>query len=561
MIEDALSLNDRSSLTADVCIVGAGAAGITIALELIESGLTVLLLESGGTKLEDRTQALYAGEVADERLHSPPDKYRQRRFGGSTVIWGGRCVPYDDIDFETREWIPNSGWPLTRADLLPYYERANRLSEAGPFAYRVSETFSTPQTPMLPDYASETFTTDGYERFSCPTDFGARYGHRLAAATNVRVLLHANVTHLALSADGSRVTGATIRCTNGSQHQVSAGSFVLAAGGIEVARLLLASRDVAPTGIGNHHDVVGRYYQCHIAGTIGLLEIPLGKPVVHGYDTSPEGVYCRRRIAPTPALQRRERLSNFVARLHFARITDPEHRTGILSLLYLAKFFISYEYGKRLHGGEKFSIKTWLQHVRNVVLDPFYTAAFLWHWLRKRNLSDRKFPSVIIRSPRNRYSLDFNAEQHPNPESRVMLAETKDEFGMPQIRVDWRYLPEDVDTVRRTLQLFADDLARSGAGRFSFDADQVEVEMTRYGAYGGHHIGTTRMGSDPRSSVVDADCRVHGVGNLYIASSSVFPTSSHANPTLTIVALALRLAERLRRSGSADEPMPISSVA
>lgn len=552
MIDDATALPDGSPLEADICIAGAGAAGIALALELIDSGLSVLLLESGGWKMEDQTQNLYAGQVADTALHSPPDRYRQRRFGGSTVIWGGRCVPYDDIDFERRDWIAHSGWPLTLAELLPWYQRANTLCEAGPYAYRVGDTFSSPQPPMLPGYASTRFSSDGYERFSRPTNFAARYGSRLRHARNVRVLLHANLCHLQLDSSGHELVSATVRCLDGRSHSLRAQRYVLATGGLEVPRLLLASRDVAPQGIGNAHDVVGRYYQCHLAGTIGLLSLDPKATVVHGYDLSPEGVYCRRRIQPTPALQREQRLANFVARLHFPRITDPAHRTGILSLLYLAKFLISYEYGKRLHGEEKLGFGTWLAHVRNVVMDPFYTASFLWHWLWKRTLAARKFPSVIIRNRGNRFSLDFNAEQQPNPHSRVTLLDETDALGVPRIHVDWRYTPEDVDALKRTFALFAEDVQRCGIGRFSYDPDSVETEMTRYGAYGGHHIGTARMGTDPRDSVVDCDCRVHGVSNLYIASSAVFPTSSHANPTLTIVALALRLAAQLRMELGAE---------
>jgi choline dehydrogenase-like flavoprotein len=172
--------------------------------------------------------------------------------------------------------------------------------------------------------------------------------------------------------------------------------------------------------------------------------------------------------------------------------------------------------------------------------------AFAWHLLRDRALAERKFPSIIIRSKANLFSLDFHAEQQPNPSSRVMLDSTLDPLGLPRVRVDWRYTEGDVDTVTRALSLLAEEFRRSGVGRLDYDPRTVELEMTRYGAYGGHHIGTARMGSDPRSSAVDDQCRVHGVGNLYVAGAATFPTSSQANPTLTIVALALRLAAHLK---------------
>jgi choline dehydrogenase-like flavoprotein len=547
MIIDARDLPDGATLTADVCIVGAGAAGISMALGLAKGSIEVLVLESGGLRPEKATQELYSGTVADERLHSPPDTYRQRRFGGTTTIWGGRCIPLDPIDFERRDYMPNSGWPIDLSALMPYYPEANRLCEAGEFTYSAAAAFHRPLRPMIKGFESPLFTTDTLERFSCPTDFGARYGRRLRAAPNVRVVLHANVTRIQLDAAGVRVESLAVRTLEGKSLEAIAQQVVLAAGGLEVARLLLASRDVQSGGIGNGRDVVGRYYMCHLAGTIGALAVdkPLGS-VWNGYDLSDEGVYCRRRIALSPDAQREHRLGNFIARLHHPRITDPEHRNAILSLLFLAKFVIPYEYGKRLHGGEPATLRMWLQHVRNVATGPFDAAGFAWHMLKDRRLAERKFPSIIIKPKANLFSLDFHAEQQPAAESRVELMRDVDALGMPKLRVDWRYTPVDVDTVSRSIALLAREIERTGVGAFTYDPADIEFEMTRYGAYGGHHIGTARMGTDPAHSVVDPDCRVHGVSNLSIASCAVFPTSSQANPTLTVVALALRLAARLR---------------
>jgi len=546
VILDANEFPDGEVLTADVCIVGAGAAGISMALELANRPIDVLVLESGGLKAERATQDLYAGAVADERLHSPPDRYRQRRFGGTTTIWGGRCVPFDAIDFERRDFMPNSGWPIDRDTLMPFYPKANRLCEAGDFSYTSAEAFDRPLHPMIDGFESSRFTTNTLERFSCPTDFGARYGRRLRAARNIRVLLHGNVVLVQLDAAGARVESLAIRTLAGKTMTARAAQFVLATGGLEVARLLLASRDVQPQGIGNDHDLVGRYYMCHVAGTIGALTIdrPLGA-VWNGYDVSDEGVYCRRRIALTAETQRQQRIGNFVVRLHHPRITDPAHRNAILSLLFLAKFVIPYEYGKRLHGGERANLRTWLKHIRNVMLGPFDAAGFAWHMLKDRKLALRKFPSIIIKPKANLFSLDFHAEQQPNPDSRVTLMSDADALGMPRLRVDWRYTKTDVATVTRSIAMLADDFKDSGIGALVYDPAAIEFEMTRYGAYGGHHIGTARMGHDPRNSVVDAECRVHGVSNLSVASAAVFPTSSQANPTLTVVALALRLAQRL----------------
>jgi choline dehydrogenase-like flavoprotein len=556
MILDASNLPDATTLEADICMVGAGAAGISMALQFIGTKINVLVLEAGTVGEEPATQRLYAGTVADERLHSPPDRYRQRRFGGSTTIWGGRCMPLDDIDFEARDWVPHSGWPFRRDALLPYYPAANRLCEAGEFIYTADEAMHGRSRPIIAGFQSPNFSDDTLERFSCPTDFAARYGHRLAAADNIRVVLHANVTAVRLRANGDRVASLEARTLTGQRLNARAQQFVLAAGGLEVARLLLASRDVQPRGIGNEHDLVGRFYMCHIAGTIGAIQIqrPLAA-VHHGYEISDEGIYCRRRFALRAAAQRRQRLGNFAARLHHPRITDPAHRNAVLSLLYLAKPLIPYEYGKRLYGDDTSGAGVWLQHARNVATGPFDAVAFAWRMLRDRKLAERKFPSIIVKSKANLYSLDFHAEQQPNPASRVTLGDDFDALGTPRLRIDWRYTGGDLDTVQRALALMAQDFQRLDLGRFDYSPQSVEFEMTRYGAYGGHHIGTARMGTDAASSVVDPHGRVHGVDNLFVASAATFPTSSQANPTLTVVALALRLAQHLKSQLATHVPM------
>ena len=547
MIIDANSFPDGQSLEADLCIVGAGAAGISMALQYIGTKIDVLVLEAGGVGEELATQALYEGSVVDDRAHSPPDRYRQRRFGGTTTIWGGRCVPFDEIDFEAREYVPHSGWPFGREALLPYYPLANRLCEAGEFSYTAEKALPGGGRAIIDGFESRYFSGDTLERFSCPTDFGARYGHRLQAAESINVVLHANVTHVQLEASGERVAALAVRTLKGKRFIARATQFVLATGGLEVARLLLASRDVQQHGIGNDHDVVGRFYMCHIAGTIGAIKIerPLDA-VHHGYEITDEGIYCRRRFALRPETQRQNRLGNFIARLHHPRITDPTHRSSVLSLLYLAKGLIPYEYAMRLYGDAQSDLRSWLPHIRNVATGPFDAAAFAWHMLRDRRLAERKFPSIIIKSKANLYSLDFHAEQQPNAGSRITLAESSDALGVPRLHIDWRYTPADLDTVERALALLSGEFIRTGVGSFDYRPESVEMEMTRYGAYGGHHIGTTRIGSDLRASVVNADCRVHGVNNLFIASSATFPTSSQANPTLTVVALALRLADHLK---------------
>ena len=549
MIGDARTIVHGATITADLCIIGAGAAGITLALELIGSGMRIVLLEAGGVAEDPEVQALYTGEVADPLLHSLPDKYRQRRFGGSTTIWGGRCVPLDPIDFEYRSWIPHSGWPISYANVAAHYPRANSLCEAGDFAYHADQAIPGGMRPLLRDFMPQDFTTTSLERFSCPTDFGKRYQARLASSSSVRVLLHANCTQLLTSPEGSRVERAVVQTFANTQFTVAAPRFVLATGALEATRLLLASRDVHAAGIGNGRGLVGRYYMCHIAGTIGTLRVDRPNDhLSHDYQRAEDGVYCRRRISLTAETQRREAVGNAVFRLHHPRIPDPRHRTGALSAIFLARRFISYEYGKRLATQKPPGLRILAQHLANAGVDVLGTSRFLSHWVRDRLLAERKFPTIVVRPRTNLFSLDFNAEQVPNWDSRIRLGHQTDRFGMPRLHIDWRYAETDVRTVATAFGLLQGEIARSGLGELSLDPDESDIEavIRRDGAYGGHHIGTIRMGRNPADGVVDEHCRVFGVPNLYVASSAVFPTSGQANPTLTIVALTIRLARHLQ---------------
>ena len=560
MITNIDNIPSQSKLTTDICIIGGGAAGISMALYLSGRGLNILLLESGFFKEDKKTQDLYNGEVADEKLHSPPDKYRLRMLGGSTAIWGGRCMPFDPIDFEKRDYLPGSGWPISYDDLAPYFEVANRFLEAGEYAYDADKVFDPIKQPMFKGFKSDVLLTNNMERFSCPTNVGSRYRRRLELAKDIEVILGANCTGIRLNSNADHVSDLEISSLDNRQYHVTAKHIVLATGGIEVARLLLASNDICKNGIGNQFDLVGRYYQCHIAGNLGKLTIyGANSNVRHDYEVSAQGVYCRRRMSLTPETQRRLKVGNMVARLHFPKIVDPSHRIGVLSGLFLAKNFISYEYGKRLNDG-KATVGTYCQHLLNIITDPIDTFKFLYQWITRRTLAKRKFPSVILNNKSNQFTLEIHSEQYPNPNSRLTLLNEKDALGMPKLKIDWQYLPEDIDSVRKTLDSFVEEFKKSGIGSFEYDAERLEEDLTRFGAYGGHHIGTARMGTSPEHSVVDADCKVHHVDNLFIASSAVFPTSSQANPTLTITAMSLRLADHLATTLGAGKQTKHSSI-
>ncbi|OXR50308.1 FAD-dependent oxidoreductase [Pusillimonas sp. T2] len=554
MIEDANHVPANTTLQTDVCIIGAGAAGVSLALALQDSDLHVTLLESGSDQFAEACQALYQGSITNEQLHPPADSYRVRQFGGSTTLWGGRCMPLDPIDFEERDYIANSGWPINQADLLPYYTQANQLCEAGEFAYTAEKAFpaSRPMRPMIGGFVSDTYSSDTLERFSCPTDFGKRYQRRLQRGP-VRVLLNANAGCFSIGKDVRTAGPLPVKTLAGNYFTVNARVYVIATGGLETARLLLASPGMSGRGLGNAYGVVGRYYMSHIAGTIGIVDLSQASSVWHGYEIAEDGTYCRRRLALVPQAQRELRSGNFIARLHHPHIPDAGHGSGILSALYLARPIVPYEYAKRLYGEKPEAQASTIAHLSNVIKDSPQTVAFLWNWLRRRTLAERKFPSVIVRPKNLRFSLDFHAEQEPNPSSRVTLNSSFDPLGMPRINIDWRYSEQDLRTVNVALSALKNAFEESKVGSFSYQPEEVESEMTRYGAYGGHHLGTARMGNDPATSVVNADCRLHEVDNVYVVGGAVFPTSGQANPTLTIVALALRAATHLRKTLSAGK--------
>jgi choline dehydrogenase-like flavoprotein len=553
MIESSSNFAPGDVLTADVVVVGAGAAGIPLALQLADSGLYVILLEAGAESLDARDQELYSGTVVDPKLHAPADKYRQRCLGGSTVTWGGRCVPLDPVDFLKREFVPLSGWPISNDEIAPYYPPANDWLEAGDFAYRDEDAFPDSTPPMINGFKSELIRTDGLERFSRPTNMYQRYKDRMSVSQNLRVIHEANCIGISLKETATAVKSLAVRTHGGTDFTIRCRSYVLAVGGIETARLLLASNDVQTDGIGNKHDLVGRYYMCHIAGNVGKLTFDLPKTDVrHGYEISPDGVYCRRRISFTQEEQLRQSVNNVVLRLHFPRIADPVHKSGVLSFIYLMKPFISYEYATRLRDGDGDTFKSILLHIRNVILSPLETARFGFRWIAKRNLATRKFPSIILENKSNIFSLEVHGEQCPREDSRIYLSDERDSLGMPKVVIDWKYSSQDIESVRATLTTFDKELRRTGTGKLEFNDETLESDLLRFGAYGGHHIGTTRMGTDPTTSVVDSDCRVHDVDNLFIASSAVFPTSGQANPTLAITALALRLADHI--AGNLRQP-------
>jgi choline dehydrogenase-like flavoprotein len=554
MIANAESIAPGESLSCDVCVIGGGAAGITAALELGGAGVQVILLEAGGKKWDARCQDLYKGTILNPSMHAPLDEYRHRRLGGTTTVWGGRCIPFDKIDFEPRNYVPYSGWPITQKDLEPYYRRAQRYCDCGDYAYDVHEAVPDAPPDMIPGFTDGDVSTSVLERFSLPTNFGKAYFGQLKRASNIKVLINANCLAIHVTKDGKRVTSMEVSSLRKNRFHVKAKAIVLAAGGLEVARLLFVSNQTHKEGIGNQSGWLGRGYMSHLSGSICEIKVS-GNPdrVVVGYEQDRQGVYCRRRFYISDKAQRQHQVLNLAAMIDHPPMHEPSHRNGVLSLVFFAKNLraiqrkISPEYSKFLTMGDTARSVNWA-HMRNVLRGIPEIAAFFPGFSYKRFVRRRKIPSLVLRSRANTYSIHYHAEQAPNPESRVFLSDERDMFGLPRLVVDYRISDIDLESIYRAHVLIDRQLRKQGCGYLTLDKETQQdmvADIREQVGVGSHHIGTTRMSQEPSQGVVDSDCRVHGVSNLFIASSSVFPTSSQANPTLTIVAFAVRVASYL----------------
>lgn len=549
MLIDAAELEDGALVESDVTVAGAGPAGIVVALELAAAGLDVVLAESGTTRFHPAIQRLGDTEHYDRRRHAPMSESTRRQIGGASVIWGGRCVPYDPIDFDERGWVPHSGWPVGYAELEPYFGRACEYFLCGRPEFDLSRIPGVRQASIVPGLPDGDVITSALERWSLPTDFGREYRSRLRGSEHVRLIHGLTVTRIECGESGRRVAAFVARTLGGKTLRLRSRAYVVACGGVETTRLLLASDRPHTGGIGNHAGHLGRFYMGHISGRIAQVRFSTPpEKTVYGFDRDADGVYLRRRFAFAPDFQRRERLHNLVAYLANPSIGDASHRNGILSFSYLALAsplgrFLAPEAIRqaRIRGGDA----AW-KHLRNVVLDPWRTLAFIPSFGYRRYLARRKAPGFYLRSASNVYDLHYHGEQVPNPDSRISLADDTDELGLPRVRLELRYSPQDVDSVVRAHEHWDRYLRRHGVGCLEYVDDDPASSVWEQASDGFHQVGTTRMSSDPGDGVVDVDCGVHGFDDLYVASSSVFVTSSQANSTFMIVVFALRLAEHLK---------------
>lgn len=558
MIIDSREIPENQVIESDICIIGSGPAGITLARSLAGLSSRVCLLESGGISQDAAVQDLSYGPTLGDPL-LPIQATRNRQVGGNSNVWsiklhrkadrdwevGVRYVPFDDVDFEPRDWVPHSGWPISRKDLNPYYEQAQKVAHSGPFAYD-AESWSNDQVKPV-DFGDSSFRSKVFQ-FGPRRVFHQEYLDDLKAAPNVDIYTYATALELDTKGDDHAIQRVHVGTLTGRRYWVKAKVFVLATGGIETARLMLASNRHRPAGVGNEHDLVGRFFMDHPLIDIGRL-FPASAQVF-----GRAAFYDKREIASDSihsvmghiALTKEAMADQQLLNSAIVLFPRPTHRQtqAILSLKAIVE-------DKAL---QRRSPRHWPQsakHLLNVAggFDYVARSAYLAKkydqsllhgfgrggWAETPHLHDRfKMFEVLLVT-----------EQAPDPNNRVQLSCDRDPLGRPRAEVHWQWGQFNMDAAKRTQDLFAEAAEKAGLGHFVSNFDDGQPRLS--GPAGmAHHLGTTRMSASPHQGVVDENCQVHSVSNLYVASSSVFPTGSYANPTLTILALTLRLADHLK---------------
>lgn len=546
MIIDARTLPNKEEIKADVCIVGAGTAGITLAREFIDKQFTVSILETGGLKPDPETQSLAWGENVGHPYFSLDTAYA-RCLGGTTNRWmihvgnnlfGARMRPFDAIDFEERDWVPHSGWPFDKKYLDPFYDRAQAICNIGPPTFDVRDWEDKDTAPKLPLCGSNVETV--IFKFGLRDPFLNDYVPQVKGAANVTTYLYSNVMDIETDETARNVTRLHAACLNGTTFSVSAKLFILATGAIETPRLLLASKGRQSTGLGNGHDLVGRFFMEHPHYELGVF-IPATPEVfkmtgLYDHISRRKGVHVLGKLALSEETLRREKLLNYVAEL----VPRVVRYASLGTQIYPAIPSESIRAFKALRssirrGSVAEGLSKNLVDIAKGIDDVAVTA---YRNIRRKALKSFSRKKVKI------FRLGNMSEQAPNPMSRITLSPDKDSLGQYRACLDWQLSPIDLQSAVRSQEILGRELSQAGLGRLYIELND-ETPPQRIGG-GWHQMGTTRMHRDPTKGVVDENCKVHGISNLYISGPSVFPTSGYANPVLTIVALAVRLADHVK---------------
>ena len=522
------SIDQDERLEGDICIIGSGPAGATIARELAGSRLRVIVVESGGTATDPGTSAL--NDVDNVGAPRFPDQtlMRSRILGGTSHLWTGRCTSFDPHEYDRRPWVPHSGWPITSNDITSYLDRAaTHLGLGHGSGFSGDGFWALTGRPRPPVRLDETDVRAFFWQFSRtrnPVE-PVHFGPSLLAGPgdNIHVVTNATAVHLDTNEAGSAIRSVEVATPDDRRRTIHARRIVLCGGGIENARLLLASNRQVPHGLGNERDLVGRFLMDHPRGGIARFDPQDAARLTPLFDFHYVGTangthqFCQG-LQLSPGAQAREGLLGCAVWL--SELVAPDD---------------PWSAAKRLALGRS--------QLRRDVPALLGNLGWIARGLHRRFTTGGGMPRKL-----DGLELQCIVEQPPDPDSRITLSDRVDRHGVPLPKVHWRINEQEQHTARRTTELVIQALSHLRLPTPTPDAwvrDGADFPATFSDV--AHHIGTTRMAAHPRQGVVDADCQAHGVDGLYIAGSSVFPTSGHANPTQTIVALAIRLADTLKQ--------------
>jgi choline dehydrogenase-like flavoprotein len=541
----------------DVCVIGAGPAGLASALSMANQGLHVALVESGAERPSSAAQRLADAEVLTPASQSAMSDAVCRAFGGTSRLWGGRCVPLDASDFEARTFVPSSGWPVSPRDLEPFYASAASFLGVGACDFAVDECTALPtKAEPLSEHLERLsgVASTQLERWSATPNAWQAHKDAITSHPGIALFGGSTCTGLRQGAGVDAVTAAELRPTPG--HAAACGSinaraYVVACGGIESTRLVLNSMHdglrvaAAP--------LVGRYYMGHPSGKIADIELS-GSPkrTVFGFERDGD-VYVRRRLTLAPHVKQQQKLLNIAFWLDNPPLQDWRHGNGLLSAAYLAltmpglgRLLAPAGIRKRVAGGQAANRK---RHLLNCLRSPFGTATQAAIFLYKRYGVRPALPGFFTYSHDNRYALHYHAEQAPNRDSAVSLSDDVDAVGMRRARISLAWSQLDVDSIIRAHSVLDAALQHAGAGRltYRYRPEELGAAVREQAVDGFHQLGTLRMAACAEQGVTDAFGKIFGTANLYVASSAIFPTSGQANPTLPTVALAIRQAQHIAR--------------
>lgn len=508
MHKDARNIPNHSIIEGDVCIVGAGAAGISMSLDWNNTKHKVILLESGGFEYDDNVQDLYKGKSTGQKYY-PLRSSRLAYFGGTTGHWAGMCAPFDEIDFLKRDWVPDSGWPITLKDLDPFYARANQKIKLGPYRYDLE--YWQQEIPNLNPFPLDEkvvwhkmWQLSPIGGMRGGSGFGKTYKDDIVKSKNIHLYTYATVVDVIANESISSIEKIVVKNLEGKEHTIKAKHYILAGGAIQNARILLASNTQAKQGLGNDHDNIGRYFMEHLE--IQTAELWLFKPF-------PTDLFNWDRVWCELAISKEKQIED--------KILNGTLGPGELN------------WSKHV----KPRMETWQNEDPRKSQDNMFK-----NWDEAGKVAENEREGSIVHA----YEFQTRIEQAPNPDSRVTLGDEKDALGVPFANLHWALTDLDKRSIRRVNEIVGLEMGKAGLGRVRLKEEfRDENDMTwPAGTNGGwHHMGTTRMGTDPKKSVVDENCQVHGINNLFVAGSGCFATSGAPNPTLTLVALSLRLSD------------------